>query len=519
MRKNVWVLGIIACMLITACGSSKQEPLKDEYGSLNESENIYESTNGEAISDTGIPKEFVIEAENGNGTVKLNCKTDITSIENVAIYDVNEEVIDEKYITELAEKIFDGGKYEVLNPYGTMSNDEIDKISKAYLDSGVYGANSGLTVIPLSYYKMYDSAAMEPESVIVKTNSFGGAEECRLRGKMSGKEYELVYVNVSGAMSISIYQTSTEHKYLDSSRYLDGILNVDAPLVSKEDADKQVQDFVNKLGYKDFELSSVCSRWCDRGDDKAETFGDCGYVYTYKRNIGGVTATEYIKSSIMVLDDMAIGGMTFDSSFVEELEAHGLSLEDLEAGGVQEEGKISGPTAVDELVEDGFSYNDNTVIVTQNGTANHFGDAEAPIVLWDAEKIQIELDDTGILNVLINTFDNPVPRKEDNLKVLNFSQCVDAAKEGIGCYEDLVCNAEGKALNNIDVYVRLTYQRIIRKDGKAYMPILVFEISDDEISKHNNMIPKDCLFGVNVVDGSIVKFYNPGRYQRYRLEE
>lgn len=479
MRKTVWTLGIISCMLLTACGSKKQDNLKEEYNRVDSS--VSSTTEGEA----GVEKEFIIETKNELGAVSLNCKTDITSIDNVLIYDVDRQDIDEKYITDLAGKLFDDGVYEVQKPYGTMSNAEIETISRGFLDDGVYGSNANSAVLPLSYFKLYESTELEAGKIIAQTNTFGGAEECRLRGKMSGIEYELAYINVGGMKSISIYQTSTQHKYLDSSRFLGGIWQGGEPILAREEADGQVEKVMNTLGYNDFKLSSVCTRWCDLGDDKQDVFSDCGYVYTYRRNINGTEPMDYIASLPYVRKDTLI-----DVSDEESIRKAGLDPEGLSA---------------------------DTKAICTSMYISSYGDYNMPEALCDAEKIQIEIDDTGILSIFINAFETPMPRQNDDMKILSFSQCMDAAKTAIQDNFIIMRDCEGKDLHEADVYIRLTYQRIIQDEGDAYVPVLTFELMGDE--EEAPLVPKDVLFGINVIDGSTISFLRPGKYERYQYEE
>lgn len=478
-RKNTIVaLGLAMCMLFTACGDSKKEKLAADYNAVASSESEVTATDKAAkkqFKDDGIiPSEFELGItatkyneivsfdendeldEGAEYDLKVKCKTDITSLDSIMVYDVEKVSVDDNYIIDLADKIFDDGNYKVLNPFGTMTNEELDKIDKEYTDNGVYGADSFGAVLPLMCYKYYEPVEMEEGKVIVDTKTFGGAKECRLRGMMSGREYELTYLGVGDVNNISIYQTYTDHKYMDSTKYPQGIWPSGTSLVSQSEADTWVEDFMNKLALIDFEKASVCTRWSDLGDDRNDVHGDCGYIYTYKRNIGGIQPIDYF---------------------------------------------------------DGFVRYESDV-----NRSNGEGDGCVPRQLLDGDKVQIEVDDTGIVSVVIRAFNNPVAMQKEEINRLTFDQCMEMAKYPLSTRADLIEMNDHIDLEKEGLYVRLVYQYINQDGHEVYIPILTFERCEEDDTEGDIYKPGRAYFGVSLLDGSTVCFGHLGKYDQYDLE-
>lgn len=472
-------------LFFSACGNKRQEKISDDYVELVVSESQGTSSDADKTNQNGmVPKEVIAEGSGEFGDVKIKCKTDITSLDNLMIYNVENEKIDDKYIIDLAQRIFDDGAYEVLNPYGTMPDDELDKIHKEYSENGVYGGDSMITILPVSAFKDFDRVVMSEDEIIVKTNSFGGAEECRLRGKMLGNEYELMYLNVDGEQCITMYRLNNERNYISSSRYNEGIWGIGQPLVKREEADKQVEDFIKKLGYSDFEKASVCTRWSNVWVDKKDASGDYGYVYTYKRNIAGIKPIDYFNGIAKV------------------------------------ETLIKGPGCedVDELYE---LYEDDSIAYLEDRDTfilweDTFGieNGIVPGALYDAERIKVDVDDNGIVNVIIKAFDNPSTVQGERLKTLSYEQCIDAANEAIAYSAPLIDYNRSSAIDKMTLYTSISYHKITLEEKEVYMPILVFELlSDDQTIEDYYQLPREALFGVSLVDGSNVYFNVPHPFE------
>lgn len=128
MRKK-WLYAVLlaGCLLLTACGSKKDD-VADELSKLN-SELSHSGTdaNTDAV-ENGIPDRLEYEFSTNSGyKVKVNADVDAEGSESIGVYDMQGVTVDSAYIKKLGDSFFGADNYTYIKPYAAMTGDELEE--------------------------------------------------------------------------------------------------------------------------------------------------------------------------------------------------------------------------------------------------------------------------------------------------------------------------------------------------------------------------------------------------------
>lgn len=453
--KKIIALGLVLSVSMQLCACMG----KADSGEDNKDHKIVYTIDGEEI-----PRELTFDAVTKDGkTITMNCTVDVKGFEDASMYSIDKVSIDDEYLIDLADKLFDDGKYSVLEPYGVLSAEDIDRMDKEYLENGVYTTCANSDIEHASTFKYFDKVPMPDNKVIVDTESFFGAREARIRGTINGIMYELYYLDVNDKQMLDLYQVKPAHPCTSciSAPYVSEMK--DSEILDKQNANMIAGDYFSKFDAEDYTLSSVSARMCKYHNQ--DNYSVSGYEYVYKRRINGVAQKDY-------LNDFYLNMYSSSEEMLEKFE----------------NGKIEG-------------FSDSTYSQFVSAIYDES---------WDM--IVMDIDDTGLVFMRLMCFYQLVEMPIDNLKKLKFEQCLDSAKNIIKEYPSMYLNIYNNVdenEGNYDVNIAFQYAPYIYNEKEMYVPVMVLEIVSDYGEGPNKA---EVMFGINVIDGE-------GKIYEHRLKE
>lgn len=242
-------------------------------------ENDFQGVRG-TMSDSsvaGIGKEF--EVNTSAGIVKI--KFDVNEIDSKIskIFPAKRYEVDEKFIENLAAKVFDNGEYENVT----------------------YDAKEGELIV-----------TMEHASGLI-------TERCELQGTMNGQKYSLLYsysysnvgdVTVNNDLSIMLVKTTDEGQIIDMNfnRISDEIC--EGNTCNYDETLFQAEELIKKLGYDNYELvydANVVEPYTDNMRQGT------GYCFVFRKKIDGTCGKWYLNNCYYKPDD-------YDGAYYEYIE-------------------------------------------------------------------------------------------------------------------------------------------------------------------------------------------------------
>lgn len=450
-RKKVG--GILSSMLalsliLAGCGKPGGKDLAEDMNRAND--NVSSGSDAEDISTgndlAGIPENisYKLSSPSGNNTAEVDAEVISAGYDKVGVYSANRIEMDEDYLKNLADKLFDGGKYQAVKPYGACSMEELEAEETYFLGIKAEAEADGYEfsyswLLEIEHAKeVWDSTQVAEwqEGAIIWKNTADGCASARLRGEIDGLVYELEFRKIEGnGEHIETYSLSVTPLSRYSSIYTlsDPEYNLSKTLYgenkySQEDAKRYACDLVKKLGFSDMELADFCDIVVFE-DDVENLYMD-GYRMFFVRNIGGV-------QNILCKNSYTL---------------------------------LAGDGALDESVKGGCQ-----------------------------EYLTIDVNSHGLVSMTFN------PRYElasmsDQAEKLSFEQ-VDAVAQDymqkkINSYDEY----KGKYTEKV-AEVRLGYMTVLYENQYVLAPVWVY------INAHafENQPMEDAWFGVNALDGSIIQ--------------
>lgn len=461
MRKRLVAVGLVMTMLLSGCtGGEMQVDTTQKEGAKSGSAQF----DGEHLS-------FVYN--DGEQDLQMECDVNLVGYEDAALYEMEQEETDEEYIKIFASNLFDDGSYSVLEPYGLLSNQELDALEQEYDETGFYMSAANTCIMSVSYFKDLEKLSMPQNQTLVPTKVAGGAMECRLQGYIDDKLYELDYINSPRfEPKMSIHPVKLEHRY-QSCMIMERGSSDDGDGSTTNICGENVCDYnqtiasINqlkeKLGFQDFEIASMDDRACQVDDE--EQMRNIGYHCVLTRTVGNIPTPSF-DTTLKKIGQYEKEVMEIMENASEEPSTH-------------------------EDADD------------ETHTLDY---AMTEICIQQIDRILIDVDDNGI--VYMETFVSPGTPvlKDSQLEKLNLDQCIECFKEGLNeCGVESFVKYYSRKGNQINMQATFAYVPV-RYDEKTivYEPTLIFH----RVMDCDNKIPiqNQAILGVSMIDGSLVAY-------------
>lgn len=292
MSKRLFICIIMIMFCLSGCDNKEAQEIDDKLSSLNNSESGT-SEDGDIESEIYSMPESVSYEVYGNQTdgrpTIVDAKVSATQTDDISVYSLSYTPMDDAYIKDYADKLFDNGEYTVIKPYEISSLEELNEERNHYMDiwsyyggvdgAGVkqhYGVYSPIAIGPEHNISMIDQRVSEfQESNVVEykdnqilyeesyedfddAGNISGeviAKKAKVRGTVEGEEWELrgystnennkhnydvmimyeVYINREVTQCVGVNDFAT-------SCYGNNLLDIDA---ARADA----EEFLKKLGF------------------------------------------------------------------------------------------------------------------------------------------------------------------------------------------------------------------------------------------------------------------------------
>ena len=285
---------LLACLfLFSGCGKQKPDRLEEDLGGIDT--DISSDSDAEKTS-ADIPEHLTYTL--GTSGYKFNVDADVTATgyQNVKVYEQNPGIVDDEYLKNLAEHIFDDGEYEVVKPYNLCSMEELQEedlfLRELYEEAGKeYPAWKIATYIE-NYNE--NNVSELPEGTLIYhyeeavEGGTVGFESCSLRGLVDGNMAEMRYQSTEGedgTLYIRRYvcdnmytHCSTEYE-LASTLYGENSCNL-------EEASRTAQDIIDNMGYTDMKQLAAQHRVIC-GEIESDLYMD-GYKFIFVREADGI---------------------------------------------------------------------------------------------------------------------------------------------------------------------------------------------------------------------------------------
>ncbi len=289
---------LLACLfLFSGCG--KREKLEEDMSRVDT----------DISSDSDAGKETVDIPEHltytlGTSGYKFNVDADVTAAgyQNVKVYEQNPGTVDDEYLKNLAEHIFDDGEYEVIKPYNLCSMEELQEenqfLQELYEEAGKDEYPSWKIDAYIDNYNEENVSEL-PEGTLIyhyyeETFEEGtiGFESCTLRGLVDGNMAELRYQSTEGESGTlyvrryvcdHVYKNCNTEYELASTLYGENSCNL-------EEASRTAQDIIDNMGYTDMKQLAVQHRVINDGSEaepETSIYLD-GYRFIFVRETDGI---------------------------------------------------------------------------------------------------------------------------------------------------------------------------------------------------------------------------------------
>lgn len=126
IMRTVFCLGmILAAPVMGGCGDKQVEYVTENITGENETPDS--SVSDEQGASIGITSSvsYVLDGNGERPSYKIDASVSAMGMENVGVYDVQFDVVDDAYLKAFAEDVFDDGEYYIVKPYHASSLDEL----------------------------------------------------------------------------------------------------------------------------------------------------------------------------------------------------------------------------------------------------------------------------------------------------------------------------------------------------------------------------------------------------------
>lgn len=437
---------LLACLfLFSGCG--KREKLEEDMSRV-DTDISSDSDAGKETVD--IPEHLTYTLSTPGCTINVDAAVTSLGYQNVGIYELKPAAVDDAYIKNLAERIFDDGEYTLVKPYSICSMEELYEEEQELQELFGEADKDYVSYIIGTYIDAYDEKNVKelPEGTLIyhfyeETFEEGtiGFESCTLRGLVDGNMAELRYRSTdgeSGTLYVCRYvcdhvydKLSTEYE-LASTLYGENLCNF-------EEASRKVQDIIDNMGFAGMKQTAVqhrvISNW-DEDEDKQSIYMD-GYSFIYVRETDGIC-------NILGEDPYAVIN-----------DCYGEDISDFP------------------------------------GASQEF--------------ISVDVDSTGVAGVYFGNMYEVAECLSDRAVTLSFGQVDEVAQGYMSDVLEHLTNDTYEYEFNI-VSVRLGYVTLLYDGQYTLVPVWAY-VTEHEFS---GQTLDYIFFGVNALDGSIVQFtYDP----------
>ncbi len=313
MKKKILLsaLLILTCTL-TACGKKDRKDIDKDLGG-NTTENVGTS---DKMSDEEIPESLSYTAA---GTT-VEAKVSAEGYGQVPVYELEKKEGSDEWVRSYAELLFDGGEYINVKPYEFCSKAELEAEKKIWqeklseltisdagyqriateiqwLESEIEKSGEDNADVYLEDKLIYETDSYsEDDSEIVKSHE----ERALIRGEINGDIWQLVY-NQSRSDIENEGETDSEvhvpvligicPEKFGYSNYADKYTSHYENICDKETAQRDAQEFLDRLGFNDMELifsyELIPQVWDEAGNYSIADYCD-GYGMVFAPMLGNI---------------------------------------------------------------------------------------------------------------------------------------------------------------------------------------------------------------------------------------
>lgn len=282
-KTDCLLLPVLVLMLTLAgCSRAEKDELSDEIRGLEDNTNQSSASDAEQVS-AAIPERisYTIDGEGGN-MVKVDAEVVSTGYGQMSIYKDERVDMDDAYLKELAETLFDGGEYEIVKPYFMCSRSELED-EAAYLEQWNEFYNKNGNTFPEWLWQCQDAVEYFSEyydeentvsnltqgKLIYQTELSDEGEtvwkQCILRGTIDGEPWELLCMNqnmYSRNISLELHQLDEVHqvyKLIDLEDEVQIRVRGDNTC-DIEECEREACEMAEKLGFADMNIATAAHR-------------------------------------------------------------------------------------------------------------------------------------------------------------------------------------------------------------------------------------------------------------------
>lgn len=298
---SVCLIGAMLCM--AGCGKSDREEIEQDLHVIETDTDDATQTDG-SVSDAGnIPEHlsYTLQSESNNTKVVVDADVDASGVENMHVYEMTKQDMDEDTLKTFADSFFDSGEYEVVKPYAISSREELLD-EQSYLNSLMAGRENYPDVLmgyDITYYldnysesqvqDMQEGTLFYEVPALNRTDANGEPlqiKTCRMRGDVNGERWELLCTQDcasygSGNMSFPDDYYILKAYSLEPMHYQWGDVSLDSKLsnlCNAEDAQNTAEELLVKMGYENMTLLKTSQTYCD---DMVDTLDGYSFLFGY----------------------------------------------------------------------------------------------------------------------------------------------------------------------------------------------------------------------------------------------
>lgn len=275
---------LVLLLTLAGCSRAEKDELSDEIRGLEDNTNQSSASDAEQVS-AAIPDRisYTIDGDGGN-TVKVDAEVVSTGYGQMSIYKDERVDMNDAYLKELAQTLFDGGEYEIVKPYFMCSRSELDD-EAAYLEQWNEFYDENGHTFPEWLYRCQDAVEYFSEyydeentvsnltqgKLIYQTElSDEGAtvwKQCILRGTIDGEPWELICMNqnmYSRNISLELHRLDEIHqvyKLIDLEDEVQIRVRGDNTC-DIEECEREAREMAEKLGFTDMDIAMTAHRVC-----------------------------------------------------------------------------------------------------------------------------------------------------------------------------------------------------------------------------------------------------------------
>lgn len=449
-NKRIFAAGLVCMLLFSGCGTSDKDRLKEALSNVDT--DISSSTDAdETVSDVQDQLIYTLTSASGDNKINVDAKVTADGYGNLSVYAETPIIIDDKYLNNLAENIFDDGKYEIVKPYEICSLEELERedqllrelyeaegVEYSFWDIAYYIENyneKNVQELPQGTVIFHSEDDVEGETISTDSGT--------LRGYVDGVPFELrYYADDSNGYKYSslilsrvvphgrLYTSCSTEYELAHTLYGENACDLDSSMHT-------AQDLMERMGYTD--MSLIATEYLVLNEDTSDGVYMDGYNFTFVRETDGIQHLLYNQTYAVVKDTYEVEAML-----------------DTLPGAVQE---------------------------------------------W----ISISVDSSGIRGISFSIRYDRGERLSEHISTLSFAQVDAVAQDYMNHVLDAYDAYGAWAEINI-VEVRFGYVVLLYDDQYTLVPVWMYvDEKSFEYSAFSNG-----YFAVNALDGSIVQFCYSG---------